>query len=261
MPEAGDVGRNVAKDISDERRELVDLLKRLCGHLGAGRKQTQREIVARLARQHGYPTDDTKLSKMLNGRLFPEYALVKALHALACEDASPGAVGITAEGLGRLYSRAEDSRCRVCAGHLRRVRELEEQAKFCREFHVDVGSAQSAREAFVQLPVPVSAGDRQPSEFAPVVDALTELAAGALADGRHEDTLLLIGEIVERLDVQDVAACVVAFRGRAAHCLADTLLQLYGREQAERQVMRLALQLQEAGRITDAGAAMRASVR
>ncbi len=254
------MGRRIREGLSKERRELVDQLKLFCSHLGSGRRQTLVVIVDRLKRGYGYSMGGSTLSKVLSGDIFPEYRLVSALRDLACEDAGADAVGITAEELESLYWKAKDARCPACAGHVRRVRELEKQAKSCHKFHIDVRFPLSASATPAQLPVPLFEGDRQRSELAAAVDELTEKAAGALADGRQEDALALIAEIPERLDAPAVATCVTAFRGREEHSLAETLLQLYGREQPERQVIRLALQLQESGRISDAGAAMRASV-
>lgn len=94
-------------------------------------------------------------------------------------------------------------------------------------------------------------------EFTPAVKQLAGEAADALAAGRPEVALAYIREIPQRLGPGEAASCLAFFHHHQNGGLAETLVQLYSRDQEEQQVMRFALALYETGLHENVGAVLR----
>ncbi|MEU7108979.1 hypothetical protein ABZ951_28620 [Streptomyces sp. NPDC046215] len=110
------------------------------------------------------------------------------------------------------------------------------------------------------LPVPPDKGDRQhtASDVA-AARQLTQRVAELWAEDESSALSLLHGT-TDVLTPLESAASLVLLRQRHDQ-LADAAIQIFGREQSERAVMSVALQLHEYGMPNDAGAVLRAAVR
>ncbi|MEU6128208.1 hypothetical protein ABZ805_03445 [Saccharopolyspora sp. NPDC047091] len=203
-----------------------------------------------------FPANVPMLSRVFNGRIFPPWKLVKCLYGIAHAEVGGDGVGITSAELRQLFDRAAEATCMRCARCEEQVRELQGKERECRSFHVDV---RFGTPAGVRLGVPVtsSAGDRQRSEIATAVGRHADEVIAARTAGKDEDVLALLGELPRHLDSKGVVACLEVFRRRREDVLADTLLHLCGRGGPDQQVLRLAIELQDAGFTADAGAVMR----
>ncbi|ARZ69295.1 hypothetical protein SMD11_3670 [Streptomyces albireticuli] len=115
-------------------------------------------------------------------------------------------------------------------------------------------------EPAAHLPVPPDKGDRQrtASDVA-AARQLAQRAAELLAEDESSALGLLHGT-TDVLTPLESAASLVLLRQQHDQ-LADAFIQIYGREQSERAVMSVALQLHEYGMPDDAGAVLRAAVR
>ncbi|MFJ9421575.1 hypothetical protein [Streptomyces sp. NPDC101249] len=113
------------------------------------------------------------------------------------------------------------------------------------------------------LPVPRQRGDRQRSEK-------ERLAARQLAD--HATELDLAGNdgialtilrqaTTEVLSPAETALVVVELRQRRRDHLAEDLIHVYGRDQGDRDVMTVAMELHAEGAVDDAGAVLQAALR
>ncbi|MCA1185206.1 hypothetical protein LCD36_01960 [Saccharopolyspora sp. 6T] len=260
MPKAGDVGRHVAPSISPQWRQLVEQLKRLHRCAG-GEHGITLSATAKRMEDRRFPVKAPMLSKVFSGRSFPAWGLVECLYRIARAEAGADDVGITLTELRQVFDQAAEGRCRRCSKHEKQVRELEGKEQECRTFHVDVRFGPPAGVRPAGVPVPPGEGDRQRSELAAVVERYAEEVVAARAAGKDEDVLALLGELPRHLDFKGVVACLEVFRRRREEALADTLLQLCGRGGADQQVLRLAIELQDAGFIADAGAVMKGALR
>ncbi|MFF5189451.1 hypothetical protein ACFY30_37770 [Streptomyces sp. NPDC000345] len=113
------------------------------------------------------------------------------------------------------------------------------------------------------LPVPLQRGDRQRSEQErAVARQLAAHAAELDGAGKQDSALTLLRQgTTELLNPSETALVMVELRQQERDHLADNLIHVYGRDQGDRQVMEVALELHAEGAVADAGAILRAALR
>lgn len=121
-----------------------------------------------------------------------------------------------------------------------------------------------ARSSRTPLPVPHLRRDRQRSSKEVAVARQLAAQASDLNSAGEQDaafTLLRQG-VTELLSPPETALVVLELRQHERdHHLADNLIHIYGRDQKDRDIMTVALELHEEGAVDDAGAVLRAALR
>jgi hypothetical protein len=239
----------------------------------ADRPLTQDEVAKRLF------TSTTSLSRSLNHD--PHYPrvpgrdFVERLYEAACSDAAAYGqdVGITRDDLLDLRARADRERrgCKQC-GELRNridslAREVAALRATVREMRATEAGLQArlaaAQAARTQLPVPHQKRDRQLSKKEEAVaQQLARQARELDSTGKPNLALTLLRQgTTELLTPTETAHVMVELRRHERDHLADNLIHVYGRDQGDRHVMAVALELHEEGAVEDAGAILRAALR
>ncbi|PZH13385.1 hypothetical protein C1I97_11360 [Streptomyces sp. NTH33] len=120
-----------------------------------------------------------------------------------------------------------------------------------------------AQASRAPLPVPLRKGDRQRSEKERVVARqLAAQAAELDAAGKEDSALTLLRQgTTELLSPSETALVMVELRQQERDHLADNLIHVYGRDQGDRHVMTVALELHAEGAVDDAGAILHAALR
>jgi transcriptional regulator with XRE-family HTH domain len=224
------------------RTELADTIRHLCALLEVP-APTLDGFRQRLAADH--PLSISQLSRYRNGKIVPSKGFLWTLHHAAAHDS--GSVGIDLGELLQLQT----------AAHAEATQETRQAAA------LDEAAKSSAGHNFAR--------DRQRSMGAPLspqsVPTRTKKHIAAdtvikiLRRDRPEDTLTLIGEFPELLGPFGCAACIVEFRQRDEHALAEALIQAFGRARPHSDVLRFALALNRCGLIPDSNKAMCAALR
>ncbi|MEV1067329.1 hypothetical protein [Streptomyces sp. NPDC050263] len=113
------------------------------------------------------------------------------------------------------------------------------------------------------LPVPLRKGDRQRSAKERAVARQLAAQAGELDGAGKEDSALILLRhgTTELLNPSETALVMVELRQQERDHLADDLIHVYGRDQGDRDVMQVALELHAEGAVDDAGAILRAALR
>ncbi|WP_280866710.1 hypothetical protein [Streptomyces sp. SAI-127] len=113
------------------------------------------------------------------------------------------------------------------------------------------------------LPVPRQKRDRQRSKKEEAVAQQLARQAGELdSTGKPNLALTLLRQgTTELLTPAETAHVMVELRRHERDHLADNLIHVYGRDQGDRHIMAVALELHEEGAIEDAGAILRAALR
>lgn len=120
-----------------------------------------------------------------------------------------------------------------------------------------------AKASRTPLPVPPRQRDRQRSKKEEAVARQLAAQAGELDGAGKEDsalTLLRHGT-TELLSPSETALVMVELREQERDHLADDLIYVYGRDQDDRHVMAVALELHDEGAVNDAGAILRAALK
>ncbi|MEV6973395.1 hypothetical protein [Kitasatospora sp. NPDC093806] len=269
---AGQVGTKLSEDLAPGRYRLAEALIGLYQRL----PEMTLERAAALFADRGYGrTTAGELSRYLNGKRVPPWSFVSLLQDLAAELATPSD-GLSKVELRKLHGDAERSRgaegalCQACPSllqerdHLRaEVERLEGlQAGSEENEEVPVAAETATGSEFSPLPVAQGEGDRQRS--ANEVAAARELADRAAqldGDGDLVAVAALLQEVSEVLSPLESAAALVLLRQRQKDQLAENLIQIYVRGQADRDVIKVALELHEYGHPHDAGMVLRAAAR
>ncbi|MEY9991624.1 hypothetical protein ABIE67_003656 [Streptomyces sp. V4I8] len=120
-----------------------------------------------------------------------------------------------------------------------------------------------AKASRTPLPVPPRRGDRQRSEKERAVARQLAAQAGELdGTGNEESALILLRHgTTELLSPSETALVMMELRQQERDHLADDLIHVYGRDQEDRHVMAVALELHEEGAVNDAGAILRAALK
>lgn len=113
------------------------------------------------------------------------------------------------------------------------------------------------------LPVPPRRRDRQRSEKERAVARQLAAQAAELDGAGKEDyaLALLRRGTTELLSPSETAFVMVELRQQERDHLTDNLIHVYGRDQGDRHVMAVALELHEEGAVDDAGAILRAALK
>lgn len=294
--ELGWIDKEFQDDVPPGRRALAVALQGLCHHLRpaisptpSGRLLSQASAADRLL------SNASSLSRFLSGKTVPGPEFLERLHKEACSDAGGGdeAVGVTLDELTDLRTRAAaERRCHTCAGLSKRIDSLTRQLHSTRSECVTLQentaelasirqrtaaleasvakleaaraglqarlAAQSARKP---LPVPRRKGDRQRMQKdVAAVRQLAEQAKEMHREGRQDAALTLLRQTTEVLSPVETAIVLCLLRQQQQDHLADNLIHIYGRDQAEQDIMQVALELHEQGSPDDAGAILRAAL-
>lgn len=152
-----------------------------------------------------------------------------------------------------------------------RLTALKEELAAMREAVRETKAAEAglqARLAIAQasrgpLPVPRRRRDRQRSEKERAVARQLAAEAAELEKAGKEDLALirLRHGTTELLSPSETALVMVELRQQKRDNLADNLIHVYGRDQEDRQVMAVALELHEEGAVDDAGAILHAALK
>ncbi|AYN41125.1 hypothetical protein D9753_22120 [Streptomyces dangxiongensis] len=120
-----------------------------------------------------------------------------------------------------------------------------------------------AKASRTPLPVPRRQRDRQRSKQEVTAARQLTARAGELdAAGKENEALgLLHRGTIELLTPAETALVIVELRQQKRDHLADNLIHVYSRDQADRPVMAVAMELHEEGAVDDAGAVLRAALR
>lgn len=120
-----------------------------------------------------------------------------------------------------------------------------------------------AKASRTPLPVPSRRRDRQRSEKERAAARQLAAQAGELEGAGKEDWALslLRHGTTELLSPSETALVMLELRHQERDRLADDLIHVYGRDQEDRYVMAVALELHEEGAVNDAGAILRAALR
>ncbi|MEV5142393.1 hypothetical protein AB0K71_30130 [Streptomyces syringium] len=246
------------EDLPPGRRRLAHVLVALYGHLN----EPTLERAAQRLENCGYKKDPSEISRYLNGRRVPPANFVRVLHKAAVEQAGLSAVGMTRDQLLSVHAGAEPTLCRSCPELRRRNRTLQGELKGLLDAKAGLETALAgAEERLAHLPVPLPNADRQ--VWAKEVAAARQVAKRAEElhlQGEHEGALALLRETSEVLTPIESAATLVLLHQREQSQLAETLIQIYGRDQPRKAVMRVALELHDCGMTDAAGAILRAAV-
>jgi hypothetical protein len=120
-----------------------------------------------------------------------------------------------------------------------------------------------AKASRTPLPVPLRQGDRQRNKKEAAVARQLAAQAKDLDSAGQQDAALTIlrQSTTELLSPAETALVIVELRQQERDDLADNLIHVYGRDQADRHVMAVALKLHEEGAAGDAGSVLRAALR
>ncbi|TQE29367.1 XRE family transcriptional regulator [Streptomyces ipomoeae] len=273
--EHGWIEKELSSDVSPGRRALAMALRDLCRYLRPersakpGNKElTQTEAAKRL---HSNPSS---LSRFLGGKRVPGPEFIETLYKEACSAAGDDrALSITLDELKALRLRAvAERRCSKCADLSKRTAELaslKREAATLRAAVTELSAAKAglqarlaAQASLAPPPVPRRRGDRRRSQKN--VSAARQVAARAEEldrGGRQDAALTLLRQTTEVLSPAETAVVLLALRQQQQNRLADNLIHIYGRDQGDRNVIQVALELHEQGAEGDAGAVLRAAVR
>ncbi|WP_437055425.1 hypothetical protein [Streptomyces sp. enrichment culture] len=290
-------GKALADHVRPHKRNLVLALQALCRHLRpdqetkqAGKTLTQAKAARRLL------CCESVLSRGLSGQSMPSPAMIEALHREASLDAGgEHMVGITLDALRLLHKKAEAERHRLgneesaaeidalseqlrtaeaeCAALRQEIEELtplREEVSGLRAAVDDLKATRAGLQGHLTVrqetstppPVPRRRGDRR--QMRRDVSAVRNLAAQVSeldAEGRAEIALrLLRRSSTEVLNPLETAGLLLLLRQQQQDELADNLIHVYGRDQADRDVLHVALTLHEQGSPDDAGAILQAAL-
>ncbi|MHA5053365.1 helix-turn-helix domain-containing protein [Streptomyces sp. SD15] len=294
--ERGWIDKEFRSDVPPGKRALATGLQSLCRRLKpsisaetGNRALTQAEVAKRL---HSNPSS---LSRFLSGQTVPDWEFIESLHKAACSDTgSDESISVTLDDLmtRRAVAAAERRRCSTCADLSKRIdsltRQLRNACLACdrREDLAELdalrGEAAALRAAVAELdaakaglqarlaaqasrtplPVPRRRGDRQRSQQN--MTAARQLAAQAEdldRRGRQDAALTLLRQTTEVLSPAETALVLLTLRQQRQNHLADNLIHIYGRDQGDQDILRVALELHEQGASDDAGAVLRAALR
>ncbi|MEU5925402.1 hypothetical protein [Streptomyces antimycoticus] len=263
-PKSSHAGPKISEDVPPGRRALAQMLIILYQHLGGRLKEVAEALAPR-----GYKKNVSDLSRYWSGQRVPQQGFVIALHQTAAERAGgEGKLGISRDDVLEVYAAAEQRPCQVCPDLHHRIRRLRSRHRRLMRANRHLLESRAgleaeladARKETAPLPVPPSRGDRQQSAYD--VAAATQIAAMAErfdSQERPGNVVAMLRQAAEVLTPLESAASLAVLRQEHRDQVADTLIQIYGRDQPEKQVIQAALELHEYGMPADAGAMLRAA--
>jgi hypothetical protein len=248
----GELRSTISEELPEERQRFAKALRDMYDSLPApdGRRTSQAKLLEGMEVGH---VGKSSLSRYLKGENVPSEDFVRDFHE-AISELTSGTLPLTCEELLVMRAQAEaaDGRRRAARRNAA-VRKLDELTRKVAELTAD-------HAKLVALPVPHVTEDRQGNEFVrrPVPQAANE-AIKLAEQGQYEQAVTLLSRLSEYLDTNQLALCVAQFRIQQHSDLADTLIQIYGRDHREdqRQVVRLSITLREHQLPDDADALLR----
>ncbi|ASR33651.1 hypothetical protein BAY61_00100 [Prauserella marina] len=245
----GELRSTISKDLPEERQRFANALRDMYDSIPAvdGRRTSQSKLLKAMEASYA---SRSSLCRYLQGKNLPTEDFVQKFHK-AISELTTGILPLTCEELLSMRQHAEgvDGRRRT-ARQASAVHKLDEAERRIDE--LGVGNATP-----IALPVPRETGDRQGNKFAgrPAPQAATEVIQLAKL-GQYEQTVTLLSRLSEHLDTDELALSVAHLRAEQYDDLADTLVQICGRED-QRQVIRLSITLREHQLPGDADALLR----
>ncbi|MGW6933350.1 hypothetical protein ACWGE0_25065 [Lentzea sp. NPDC054927] len=240
----------ISKDLPEPRQRLAQALRDLfdCIPNQNGKRLSHARFLRGMGAGRVGPSS---FSRYFKGDNVPSARFTRDFHTRIGGYTST-TLPLTCEELIILHKEAEatDKRLRetqnkVAEASARKIEKLKQQ----------VLELMAAKAETAALPVPRTAGDRQGTEFAghPAPQAAIE-AIELTTRGRHEQALTLLSQLSMHLDAREVALCLAHFRAQQHDELADTLMQIYGRDNEKSHVVRLAIALRDCELPADADA-------
>ncbi|BAU83531.1 hypothetical protein SLA_2608 [Streptomyces laurentii] len=263
MP-SNDNERQTSTGLPPGRQRLADAIAELYKLLG---ELTLAQVSELLAAKN-WRKDPSELSRYRSGRRKPPFTFVRQLHALALERAGSDAVAtLPLDKLRQIHTAAESTLCPSCGplrienGQLRtEISRLASSQEDTDSEPANNAGPHASTDA-TPLPVPSGLGDRQRS--AHDVSAARQVAMAATRlhkSGKTDHAVSWLQDVSTSLTPLESAASIVLLREGEGR-LADTAVNIHGRTRAERDVLRIALELFEMGLDQDARAILRAAVR
>ncbi|MEN2420231.1 hypothetical protein AABB02_19280 [Streptomyces rimosus] len=255
---AGQAGMNLSDDLPPGRRALAEVLGTLYGHLG---RPTLAHTADQLAERH-YRKHPSEISRYLCGLRVPPLNFVHVMYDLAVERVGAEAIAVTRQIICDVHAKAEPVLCKSCHRLRSQNRSLRDTAAQLRGEKAGLEAALAdAQKQLAALPVPSDRGDRQRSAFdMAAARQIADRASRFHDQGNLGAALSLLRETAGVLTPLESAASLVVLRHRERNDLADSFLQMYGRDQPGTDVMRVALELHDYGLPDDAGALLRAAL-
>ncbi|MFF5359234.1 hypothetical protein ACFY4I_07465 [Streptomyces scabiei] len=262
-------------DLSPARRALAVALGDLCHQLKRdisaeteNKELTQAEAAKRLY------SSETSLSRFLSGARVPAREFIETLYKEACSDAGgEEAISVSHDALMEMRTAAvAERRCNRCANLRKRTVELALLKREASELRAEIADLSAnkagplarltAQTTPAPPPVPRRRGDRRRSRTDMAAARQVATQAGELGRGGRQDAALtLLRQTTEVLSPAETAVVLLTLRQQQQNRLADNLIHIYGRDQGDQSVMRMALELHEHGAVSDAGAVLRAAAR
>lgn len=245
----------ISEDLPRARQVFAQALRDLYVTIAfQGGKRTSHAQLLR-ATKAGYRT--SSLCRYFNGENVPSEDFVVAYYKVISERATD-ALPLTCEELQDLRARAEaaDGRRREARAEDAALKDVQIE-----ELKRQVAELRGGNDTSGSLPVPSAEGDRQGSAFAgqPAPLAATEVAE-LTESGLHEHALTLLSQLSEHHDANEAARCVAYFRAQRHDELADTLIQIYGRDHKTsrtQDVVRMSIALRDLQLPDDADALLK----
>ncbi|NUH43808.1 hypothetical protein HUF15_45235 [Streptomyces samsunensis] len=225
---------------------------------------TTLEASVRHLASRGYRKDRSELSRYMNGRRLPPRSFVELLYEAAAEQAGgEDALSITQHAVLSAHASAEPTLCKHCNRFKRSNNKLRRELRRLHRIRAGLEARLiAARKQPAPLPVPSPQGDRQQRAYDVVAaNQIVGMAARIDAQQDHEAAVAMLRVSAEALTPFESAASLAILRHQQHDQLADELIQMYGRDQPEGQVIRAALELHAYGLPEDAGAMLRAAAR
>lgn len=232
--------------------------------------------IAELLKQRDYAKDSTEISRYLNGRRLPPANFVEAFYRLvAAQTGESTPLGMKLTDVISVHGGAEARPCKQCASLRTGNRSLLEENRSLQEENLSLADAlarsprpeaglpvapPAASGPPAHLPVPSTEVDRQRTARDIMAAQQAAARASALYDrGEPGAALSALRESAEVLSPLESAASMALLRHQDQNDLADTLIQIYGRDQTSHNTMTVAAWLIDYGLPEDAGAILRAA--
>lgn len=265
----GDVG-NTDNASTVERRALAKALQELHNRLTP--KLSLADLAKRLTEPigkggGGYPKAVTAdvLSRNFNGKRVPSAELVEALYTLVNTGKPTDLAEF--EQLCALRDAAEISRGSRRMALERRNGELMETVDQLKRELADTPRAAWPTEnrelpTTPHLPVPPAEGDRQSKDFeGQVKRSAAQEYISLFVAGNHAAVLAGLRHIPDEHPAAWAAAFLAELREQGQADMADTLVNIYGRDRTPHEAVELAIELKAAGLTDDADALLHMIVR
>ncbi|HCT76131.1 MAG TPA: hypothetical protein DGG94_09570 [Micromonosporaceae bacterium] len=240
-----------------ERRDLAAALVDLYEGLGLSSLKQAESLLA----SGVHKIDSGQISRYLNAKRLPPKDFVDRLCDLAFAQVGPERIQARRQYVLDLYSKATDAQRKTRSQLHFEIGEMQDSCDRLRRYIAGLEARLAAGAAnAAPLPVPAANGDRQrkANEVA-LARQLADKAATLRDQGEEDAALSLLRETSDVLSPLECAATLVLLRQQHEAELAETLIQIYGRDQTKHRVILAALELHEFGLPDDVGAMLRSA--